>query len=84
MPCILWVNVLAARDLPVMDAKGKNRSTDAFVEVSVPGSRKEEAKTGVCKRTLNPVWTKDLGADMHFEIGDDSKLQDSPVQFKVR
>ena len=31
MPCKLWVSVLAARDLPIMDTKGKNRSTDAFV-----------------------------------------------------
>ena len=84
MPCKLWISVLAARDLPIMDAKGKNRSTDAFVEVNVPGSRKEEAKTGVCKRTVNPVWTDGLGSEMVFEIIDDSKLQDSPVQFKVK
>ena len=84
MPCKLWVSVLAARDLPIMDTKGKNRSTDAFVEVMVPGSRKKLSKTDICKRTLNPVWNSKLGSQMEFEIVDDAKLQDSPVQFKVK
>ena len=82
MPCKLWVSVLAARDLPIMDTKGKNRSTDAFVEVMVPGSRKKISKTDICKRTLNPVWNS--RSQMEFEIVDDAKLQDSPVQFKVK
>lgn len=84
MPCKLWVSVLAARDLPIMDTKGKNRSTDAFVEVFVPGSKKKISKTDICKRTLNPVWNSKLGSEMEFEIVDDAKLQDSPVQFKVK
>ena len=55
------------RDLPIMDTKGKNRSTDAFVEVMVPGSRKKISKTDICKRTLNRL---------EFQVGKSDGVRD--------
>jgi hypothetical protein len=78
MPSRCSVRVKEARDLPLMDRDMSGAEfTDAFVEVRFAGF--EPRRTAV-RRTQQPQWDEDF----RFEIVDDSVLQSSPIEFKVR
>uniref|UniRef100_A0A1I8EGT2 C2 domain-containing protein n=1 Tax=Wuchereria bancrofti TaxID=6293 RepID=A0A1I8EGT2_WUCBA len=74
LPAKLFVRVISARGLPVMDKS--NVTTDAFVEVYFDN---EVYKTDVCSRTLSPVWDSNVFV---FET-DEQQLFDNPIQFRV-
>ncbi|VDM14509.1 unnamed protein product [Wuchereria bancrofti] len=73
LPAKLFVRVISARGLPVMDKS--NVTTDAFVEVYFDN---EVYKTDVCSRTLSPVWDSNVFV---FET-DEQQLFDNPIQFR--
>jgi hypothetical protein len=52
--------------------------TDSFVEIWI--GKHETQRTHTIRKTLNPVWDEEF----RFEIVDDSLLQNTPVEFKVR
>lgn len=69
MPTRVFVHVLKARSLPVMDrASGL---CDAYVKPQLKGVVFEPAQTQIAKKTLNPVWNQDLRCD----VSDDCLLQ---------
>ena len=69
MPTRVFVHVLQARSLPVMDrASGL---CDAYVKPQLKGVVFEPAQTQIAKKTLNPVWNQDLRCD----VSDDCLLQ---------
>ncbi|CAG9537237.1 unnamed protein product [Cercopithifilaria johnstoni] len=73
-PAKLYVRVISARGLPVMDKSSV--TTDAFVEVHFDN---EVYKTDVCGKSLSPVWNSDVFV---FET-DEQRLFDNPIQFRV-
>ncbi|OZJ02721.1 hypothetical protein BZG36_05105 [Bifiguratus adelaidae] len=75
MPCVLKVKINAARDLPVMDRSSE--LTDAYVEVKFGDF--EPQRTGIARKTLNPVWNEDF----RFEVSDDADLQNEPLEIRV-
>ncbi|KAK2143845.1 hypothetical protein LSH36_807g00138 [Paralvinella palmiformis] len=74
MPGKVKVQIVAGRDLPVMDRA--NNSTDAFVEIKFASAT---FKTDVCRRSLNPQWNSEW---YRFEV-DDEDLQDEMLQIRV-
>ncbi|XP_071807193.1 C2 domain-containing protein 5-like isoform X1 [Asterias amurensis] len=74
MPGKLKVQVIAARDLPVMDRASD--LADAFVEVKLG---QVSYKTEVCRKSLNPQWQSEW---FKFEV-DDEELQDEPLQLRI-
>lgn len=74
MPCTIKIRVVEARDLPVMDRSSK--LTDAYVDIEFASF---EARTQICKKTLNPKWDEEF----RFDVADDSVLQSHPIEFKV-
>ena len=90
MPGTLTVQILGARDLPIMDKSAE--TTDAFVEVSfspnlsLNSSPNLQArlgpmvhKTGVCGKSLCPRWEDEV---FRWEA-EDQELQDEWLQLKV-
>ncbi|PVU95741.1 hypothetical protein BB561_001631 [Smittium simulii] len=75
MPCLLKIKVFRARNLPSMDRK--SLLADPYVEIRF--SDAEALRTNICKKTLNPVWNEDF----RLEVGDDSSLQDEPLELRV-
>jgi Ca2+-dependent lipid-binding protein len=67
------------RDLPVMDRNLQGEAfTDSYVEIWI--GKNENHRTHTIRKTLNPVWDEEF----RFEIVDDSLLQNTPVEFKVK
>ena len=79
MPSLIKIRVIEGRDLPGMDRTLHGEAfTDSFVEV-VLGKQHQE-RTQTIRKTLNPVWEEEF----RFEVVDDSFLQNTPLEFKVR
>jgi len=74
MPAKIKVQIVAARDLPVMDRSSD--LADAFAEVRLGNMLH---KTDVCKKSLNPQWNSEW---FRFEA-DDEELQDEPLQIRI-
>eukprot|EP00960_Hanusia_phi_P022143 655936-Hanusia_phi.AAC.1 len=77
MPTRVFVHVLQARSLPVMD-----RATglcDAYVKPQLKGVTFEPAQTQTARKTLSPVWNEQLKCD----VTDDCLLQDEPLQLRI-
>jgi len=75
MPCILKIRIEAARGLPIIDRTSE--LADAYVEVRF--GELGVQRTRVCRKTLDPVWKQDF----RLEVGDDTLLQDEPLELKV-
>ena len=77
MPSLVKVFISKGRDLPIMDNSMQgDASTDAFVEIRLG---EEIRRTNVCRKSLNPAWDESF----HFEVIDDSSLQDAPLELRV-
>lgn len=74
MPAKVKVQVVSARDLPVMDRSSD--LADAFAEVRLGNIL---YKTDVCKKSLNPNWNSEW---FRFEA-DDEEIQDEPLQIRI-
>ena len=96
MPSTIKVRINGASNLPVMDRNllSGQLYTDAYVSCTLGGHRgwishdkavdggKDKVysvKTRVERHSLNPVWNEEF----RFEVGDDARLQDEPLIFKV-
>lgn len=58
--------------------------TDAFVEVKFASY--EAYRTGIARRTLNPIWNEDFRCNFCInavEVSNDSDLQNEPLEIKV-
>ncbi|CAI5711443.1 unnamed protein product [Peronospora destructor] len=74
MPCTIKMRLVEARDMPVVDRTRKQ--VDAYVSITFASF---EAKSCVCKKTLNPKWDEEF----RFDVADDSVLQSQPIEFKL-
>lgn len=74
MPAKVKVQIVSARDLPVMDRSSD--LADAFAEVRLGNVL---YKTEVCKKSLNPQWNSEW---FRFEA-DDEEIQDEPLQIRI-
>ncbi|KAJ1468197.1 C2 domain-containing protein [Baffinella frigidus] len=77
MPTRVFINIIQARSLPVMD-----RATglcDAYVKPVLKGVNFEPKETQISRKTLNPVWNEQFKCD----VTDDCLLQDEPLQFRL-
>ncbi len=73
MPGKLQVQVVEARNLPVMDRSAE--TTDAYVEIHFAG---DSYKTDVCAKSLSPHWNSEW---FIFEV-DEQQLHDDCLQFR--
>ena len=78
MPTTVFVTIRKAQNLPIMDKKRK--TTDAYVEVTVPGADVETRETDAFFGSLHPVWNESF----KFEVVDDSNLQDQTILFTLK
>eukprot|EP00750_Incisomonas_marina_P029976 INCI7249.2.p1 GENE.INCI7249.2~~INCI7249.2.p1 ORF type:complete len:1265 (+),score=217.26 INCI7249.2:432-4226(+) len=77
MPSTVIVHIERAQNLPIMDKK--RQTTDAYVEVFVPGADPDTKETEVFEGSLNPEWRESF----KFEVVDDSLLQDQTILFTL-